>query len=237
MIRKKIAGLLLATGLLGMMTLSACLKTSNSSTQTVWTYSTIINAYPDSTGMVFYDGGTKVDTTRFPLGFWSVLRDVPTTHSYNFRNYKTDSVVCSITAGTSFDSLTYHTLIAYGNKTTGGKFLNLEESFDNTRADSANIRFYNLCDSTGPVDIYINTKKVFSNRDYTPRTGFFSTWTTFPGSTNATVEVKPAGKDSLICKSTINLYTANVYQLVLAGYLHGVGKEKVNIYAAGYSTY
>lgn len=236
MIRKKIAGLLLAAGLLGMMTMTACLKTSNSSTQTVWTYSTIINAYPDSTGMVFYDGSSKVDTTRFPLGFWSVLRDVPTTHSYNFRTYKTDSLVCSIT-GEPFDSLTYHTLIAYGTKATGGKLANLEEDFANIRGDSANVRFFNFCDSTGPVDVFINTVKVFSSRDYTPRTGFFPTWTTFPGSTNATVEVKPSGKDSLICKATMNLYTANVYQLVLAGYLHGVGTEKVGIYSAGYSTY
>ena len=233
MIKQKLAGFVLAAGLLGMTTLTACLKTENTSTQTIWTYSTIINAYPDTTGVNVYDGAKLLDTARFKFRDWTVLRDVPGIHNYNFVTYGTNTQVGSL-ANTGFDSLTYHTIILYGkNKPV----VNITEDFSKTSSDSANIRFFHLADSIPPVRVYINNKLVFDGVSYSPSSGFFQAWTTFPASTNASLQVKLASNDSLIVNRNIDLAAANAYQLYLNGYLHGTGSQKVYINAASYATY
>ncbi|PUZ24274.1 protein of unknown function [Chitinophaga costaii] len=231
MIRQKFAGFLMAASLLGMTTMTACLKTSNSSTQTTWAYSTVINAYPDTVGVNINDGSTLLDTTRFKFRDWTVLRDVPGIHNYNFTTYQTSTQVAGLVAA-SFDSLSYHTIILYGV----GKIANLSENFDGTTADSANIRFYHLSDTTAPVDVYINNQIVFSQVSYTPSTGFFQTWTKFPASSNANLQVKLHSNDSVIVTRTIDLVQANAYQLYLNGYLHGVGSQKIYVNLASYAT-
>ncbi|HEY0271952.1 MAG TPA: hypothetical protein VGC22_02150, partial [Chitinophaga sp.] len=193
MIKQKLAGFLMAAGLLGMTTMTACLKTSNSSTQTAWAYSTIINAYPDTVGVNVNDGSKLLDTACFHFRDWTVLRDLPGIHNYNFTTYKTTTQVAGLVAA-NFDSLSYHTIILYGIN----KIANLTETFQGTTADSANIRFYHLSDTTAPVDVYINNKLVFSQVSYTPSTGFFQEWTKFPASSNANLQVKLHSNDSVI---------------------------------------
>lgn len=235
MIKNKLAGSLLALSLFGMTTMTACLKTENSSTQTVWAYSTVINASPDSAGVDVYDGAKKLTTSKFTFRAWTILRDVPGVHSYAFYNYGTNNLAATVPS-INYDSTSYHTIILYSNNPK--RVAQFSESFTGTSSDSANLRFFHLSDSIAPVDVYINNKLIFAGRSYTPTSGFISTWTLIPGSTNASVQVKLHSNDSLLVNRVISFNSANAYQLFLNGNPHPKDTSTgLSLNVAQYATY
>ncbi|WP_143307317.1 DUF4397 domain-containing protein [Chitinophaga vietnamensis] len=217
----------------GILGLSSCLKNDTNITPSrpqYWVW--ILNASTNGVNLDFYDNDTKI-TSNNPINFNFQSRwyGFGGNHTYLFTAAgKKDSVVTQTTY--NFDSTSYYTYLIYDEPAKGVVVYNDLTSAQNNKI---NFRFFNLSKDAGPVDVFIGTQKVDSNRTFAA--GYFPTsFVQLPDNLGQTdvITIKVAGKDSVLATNNNlsslpgrMLQVGNVYTAYLAGSKSSTGATKL----------
>lgn len=206
--------------LLAMVTgFTACLKTENNTTPSrpVAAF-VVINGISSAAKLDFYDNSTKIKDS-VSTGFAGYnYQAYGGTHIFDLKRFATSTTVVSTNAAT-YDSLTYYTLVAFGDSTSP-VFYPIKDDFSGASTSKLNIRVWNLSSNIGPVDVYLNTTKVDSNVTFSmarPSTAFKALTTV---SNANSITVKKAGTETIVAinnGSTTSLSTGGVYTIFLTG--------------------
>ncbi|WP_343690521.1 DUF4397 domain-containing protein [Chitinophaga sp.] len=206
--------------LLAMVTgFTACLKTENNTTPSrpVAAF-VVINGISSAAKLDFYDNSTKIKDS-VSTGFAGYnYQAYGGTHIFDLKRFATSTTVVSTNAAT-YDSLTYYTLVAFGDSTSP-VFYPIKDDFSSASTGKLNIRVWNLSSNIGPVDVYLNTTKVDSNVTFSmarPITTFKALTTV---SNANSITVKKAGTETIVATnngSTTSLSTGGVYTIFLTG--------------------
>ena len=201
---------------------SSCLKNDSNITPTrpqaqIWFLNVSTNPVPAT----FYDNDQKIsaDTTSIDFNFYSKYAAYGGTHKFDLKKQGGDSLIVSNIS--TYDSTSYYTFLTYDNPVKAVAIPTNTENYDQTKIG---IRFLNLSPDAGPVDVYIGSEKIDSNRNYMS-TGELMSATTFKlfssFSINNTVTIKAAGSDVVLANSTdllVGSFTQSYfYTIYLAG--------------------
>jgi hypothetical protein len=205
--------------LLAMVTgFTACLKTENTTPSRPVAAFVVINGISSAAKLDFYDNSSKIKDS-ISTGFAGYnYQAYGGTHIFDLKRYATAATVVSTSAAT-YDSLTYYTLVAFGDSTSP-VFYPIKDDFTGANTSNLNIRVWNLSSNIGPVDVYLNSTKVDSNVTFSmarPSTAF-KALTTVSSATSITV--KKAGTETVVAinnGSTTSLSTGGVYTIFLTG--------------------
>ncbi|WP_186774333.1 DUF4397 domain-containing protein [Chitinophaga pinensis] len=199
--------------------LSSCLKTDPVTPSRPQAGVAIINGILTTSNMDFYDNSVRVNQNPLTTGFLFsgyVIYGGPRTFAFRKAGLTDDyAKVTSV-----FDSLTYNTVIAYGDS-TNPIMRAIKDDFNTAKENFVNFRFFHLSPNIGAVDLYLDNQKVDSNRvyfgasspDYTfkqPKNSLFSN----------NIKVKLAGTDSVLIENTsptLSFTPNKVYTIVLSG--------------------
>lgn len=205
--------------LLAMVTgFTACLKTENTTPSRPVAAFVVINGISSAAKLDFYDNSTKVKDS-ISTGFAGYnYQAYGGTHIFDLKRYATATTVVSTSAAT-YDSLTYYTLVAFGDSTSP-VFYPIKDDFSGANSSNLNIRVWNLSSNIGPVDVYLNATKVDSNVTFSMArpSSVYKALTTVSNATSITV--KKAGTSTVVAinnGSTTNLSTGGVYTIFLTG--------------------
>jgi hypothetical protein len=199
--------------------LSSCLKTDNVTPSRPQAGVAIINGILTASPMDFYDNTQKVNQNPISTGFlYSGYVIYGGIRTFSFRKAGQTTDFATVTQ--RFDSLTYNTIIAYGDSTQ--TFMRaIKDDFTSAKEAQVNIRFFHLSPTIGAVDLYIDNQKVDSNRTYVGNSGFdFSFKQPKSGIFSNNIKVKLAGTDSVLVENTSPAQTFSinkVYTIVMSG--------------------
>jgi len=203
---------------------SACLKSDNPAPSRPKVNYVFLNASTFAPGIDIYNNGTKLTTTApFKLGQYSDYYTYRGTQDFTFKKGGADSTLGSIVA--AFDSLQIYTIVMYGQQP---QFRAVRNDFTNADGSKVNVRFYQLSPNSGPVDFYLDGKKVDSSHYYDAgqlRSDF--TALSPNGISSSKLTVKVAGKDSVLAETTSpkwSFQTGGVYTIYYIG-LRGVSGD------------
>jgi len=212
---------------------SSCLKTNDITPQRDRAVVTILNGILTAESLDFYDNGTKANSSGLTLGFvfapyyiYGGLRTFTFKRAGQTGDYVSDS--------RNYDSLTYNTLVAYGDSTLP-QIRSIKEDFAGVKEQAVNIRFFHLSPNTPPVDVYVDDQKVDSNQAYVGTRGFITSFKPLaktPFTNN--IKIKLAGTDSLLASnsSPISTFQPNgAYTIYLTGAagITGTDKRKLSV--------
>jgi hypothetical protein len=210
---------------------SACLKNDNITPQRDRAVVTIINGILTSENLDFYDNSTKVNQSGLPIGFYYTgyyIYGGIRTFSFKKSGQTTDYAAVT----TLYDSLTYNTVIAYGDSTSP-QMRSFEEDFTGYKEQSVNIRFFHLSPSTPAVDVYVDNQKVDSNRTFVGNSGFSTAFKPLTKSVfSNNIKIKLAGTDSLLVENTSPASPFNpngAYTILLMGSKNFTDKKKLTV--------
>jgi hypothetical protein len=161
---------------------SACLKSVDTTPQRPKAAFSVINGIVSSVSADFYDNDTKITGVIMPMGFSG--RNYPAyggSHKFDFVKTTTSTVWATSTL--TYDSLTYYTLVTYGD-TTGAYVKSIKDDFTGYSTSNVNIRFFNLSPNS-TVDLYAGDIKIDSNLAYV-------------GNTSASLLFKPLANTSYV---------------------------------------
>lgn len=205
--------------LLAMVTgFTACLKTENTTPSRPVAAFVVINGITSAAKLDFYDNSTKVKDS-ISTGFAGYnYQAYGGYHLFDLKRYATSTTVVS-TSAANYDSLTYYTLVAFGDSTSP-VFYPIEDDFEGANNSNLNIRFWNLSPNIGAVDVYLNTTKIDSNRTFSLSrpSSVFKALTTV--STATSITIKKAGTETIVAtnnSSSTQLTTGSVYTIFLTG--------------------
>jgi hypothetical protein len=217
--------------------LSACLKDNNTTPSRPRAAFSVLNGVLLTTGMDFYDNGTKLNNnSTIQMGFvnygYTALGGV---HTFAFNKVgQTDNFISVIR---NYDSLTYYTLVAYGDS-SNPQMASIKDDFTGSTTTAINFRFLHLSPTTAAVDFYIDNIKVDSNLTYVGNSGFYSTFKQLTKSVfSSNLKVKLAGTETVLAETTspnVNLAVGNVYTFYLMGAAEFTDGKKLmvnNIYS------
>lgn len=221
--------------LLGAVTaFSACLKSNdNVPPSRPNYYAAIINgAYIPSSMDIFKNSSQKMNSAAYKTGASAPFADIPGTYTFSFRQLNgigLDSVA------RQFDSLQYYTMITY-NAGTQFRVNWQREDFSTLSNSKVNFRFLNLSPNAGPVDLYIDKKKVVENQPFSlsspwqqadPYNSNVEYYVTRPGETTALV----TGTSRVSQGTTqVPFQPAQAYTIYLAGAKDSTGDNKLQLY-------
>lgn len=236
----------LLTGVIGF---SSCLKNDNNVTpQRPMANIVIQNA---STGTLsipsfLFDNDQKVADDTITFNFIATYSVYGGPHKFDLKNKAGDSLIAT-TGNIALDSTQYYTYLTWGTNPILSTFIKTDQS--NYSTSKIGLRFLNLSPNAGPIDIYIGSEKVDSNRTAFTQSqiGSASTFTLFSNfSVNNQILVTEAGnKAKTIANVTLplvqgrgvsSLIPGNFYTIYLAGIKDGSGPDKATVNAY-YSLY
>ncbi|QHS60109.1 DUF4397 domain-containing protein [Chitinophaga agri] len=198
---------------------SSCLKSDNVTPTRPQAGVAIINGILTASPMDFYDQGQKVNQNPINTGFlYSGYIIYGGLRTFAFKKVGQTSDFVSRTE--RYDSLTYNTLIAFGDS-TAPSMIAVKDDFTTAKDNLVNFRFFHLSPNIGAVDLYLDNQKVDSNRVYAGNGGLSFTFKQ-PKNTlySNNIKVKLAGTDSVLVENTspTQTFTANrVYTIVMWG--------------------
>lgn len=195
---------------------SACLKSDNPAPSRPKANYVFLNASTFAPGIDIYHNGTKLTSTPFKIGQYSDYYTYRGTQDFTFKKGGADSTLGSIVA--TFDSLQIYTVVMFGEQP---QFRAVRNDFTNADGSKINIRFYQLSPNSGPVDLYLDGKKIDSSHYY-DGSSLRSDFTALnPGSYGTSkLTVKVAGKDSTLAETTSpkwSFQTGGVYTIYYIG--------------------
>lgn len=213
---------------------SACLKSVDTKPSRPIAAFTVINGIVSSVALDFFDNDTaKAIGTKLPMGFVdNNYQAYGGIHQFFFT--KTGTTTPKIASSiTSYDSLTFYTIVAYGDS-SNAVIRPIKDDFSSAVTTKLNMRFFNLSPNMPPVDLFIGDIKVDSNLAYvgtSPASTAFKALSTV--SSGSVIRVKLTGVTPAITiaeTTTANLASGQVYTIFLTGLKDNVGplKPKVN---------
>lgn len=199
--------------------LSSCLKTDPVTPSRPQAGVSIINGILTTSQMDFYDNTLKVNqnplTTGFLFAGYVIYGGVRT---FSFKKAGLTDDYAKVTK--VFDSLTYNTIIAYGDS-SNPIMRAVADDFTSAKENFVNFRFFHLSPNIPAVDLYLDNQKVDSNRAYVGNVGFDFAFKQPKNSLfSNNIKVKLAGTDSVLVENTSPTltFTPNkVYTIVLSG--------------------
>lgn len=203
--------------------LSSCLK-NNTTPQKPYTTVVFFSAVPFSYSADVYINNAKT-ISGMGYGNGTGFNIDPGNLKIDFKKNGGDSLLATTT--NVYDTLGYHTHILYGSSPVDVYTIDESQTFSDISGDQANIRFFNLSTDIGPVDFFINTTKISSNRQFEDFLG--GTYDDFqPVEANTvSLTVKAAGKDSTIAmKNDVQLARGYAHTIVLTGLSGNTGDLK-----------
>ena len=211
---------------------SSCLKNVDSTPPKKQTYISLLHLAPAAPSVDVYLNDTKSTPQPIPAGSffnrYSALD--PDVYSIVFKKGGGDSLVASLPADV-YDSLAYATLLLYNDPFTSSvSAARIEDDFENFSTTLANWRFFHVAPGLMPVDVYFDSEKVASSRNYVDNvnSGYFNLFQTGdPG--YFTLSVKKAGTDSVIVQTNTNLEQAQAYTILLSGIPGGTGANALAV--------
>jgi len=213
---------------------SSCLKTNDVTPQRDRAVVTILNGILTTENLDFYDNSTKVNSSGLALGFvFAPYYIYGGLRTFTFRKVG-QTADFATTGPVLYDSLTYNTLVAWGDSTSP-RVRSIKEDFSGVKEQMVNIRFFHLSPNTPPVDLYIDDQKVDSNRAYVGVDGFstsFKPLAKTPFTNN--IKIKLRGTDSVLVSnsSPISTFQPNgAYTIYLTGAagITGTDKRKLTV--------
>jgi len=210
--------------------LTACLKSGDTTPQRPVGLVAIINGIASGTSLDLYDNDVKVQVNPMPVGFGGVAYPIYAGY-HTFKFTKTGNTAALASSTEPYDSLKYYTVIGYGDS-TDAHIKTIKDDFAGATEGKLNIRFFNLSPNSPAVDLYIGDVKVDSNAVYVGSANVstaFKTLTTV--SSGSTIRVKVAGSTTnLVAETTTaNLKQGAVYTIYLAGLKDQLGAAKATV--------
>jgi hypothetical protein len=220
---KKSLSLLVVAGFILM--LNACVKGySNDTPPTKKAYVNLMHQAPWSPAVEVFFNDVKVSQVVNP-GVSTQLYEPfdPKTYTVKFKKAGSDSLVASLPAEV-YDSLKYYTLLLYNESQTSVKAFRIADDYSVLTTTQAYVRFFHLSpNTTGAVDLFIETAKVTADRVYTDNLGnpSYNAFTAQqPGGYN--IAVKRSGTGEILTQAfNVVFQQGNAYTIYLSG-LDGV---------------
>jgi hypothetical protein len=208
---------------------TACLKSDDVTPPRPQANYIFLNASTYAPGIDVYQAGSKLYNTSFKLGQFADHYTYKGYQEFIFKKGGVDSTLGTITD--VFDSLQIYTIVMYGETP---QFRVVRNDFTNADNSKINFRFYQLSPNSGPVDLYLDGKKIDSARNYdggSLRSGFTALNPAGIGTSRLTVKV--AGKDSILAETTSpnwSMQTGTVHTIYYVGLRGATGDNapKVN---------
>lgn len=208
---------------------SACLKTPDPGPPARPVASVVVlNASTHGAGFDLYDNGQKLGDgkTALGLGFTSPYPAYGGAHVFTFKKSGADSTVG--TTNIMLDSLSYYTVMAYGQSPV--KVVSFSDDVSNVKDNKVYYRVFHLSPNAGPVDIYIDNKKIDSSRTYEDK--FPRGFTALDLTSAAELIVKEAGTTKELAKASnsslkIPLSQGGVYTIYIAGLKDNLDAKKL----------
>ncbi|MGN7821186.1 DUF4397 domain-containing protein [Chitinophaga sp. 22536] len=218
----------------GVIGFSSCLKQSDPTPQRMNYTGAIINGAWLPSSLDIFNNGTKMNTSAaYKTAASAPFLDLPGVHTFSFRNLN-GTGLDSVTQ--QFDSLRYYTIITYNDGSQKFVAQRLTEDFSLLSNAKVNFRFLNLSPNAGPVDLYINAKKVLENQPFQINAAWNSAdpfnnsveyYVTLPGSTTPLVK----GTSRVTAGSTqVQFQPGYAYTIYLAGAKDSTGDNKLQLY-------
>lgn len=211
--------------------MSACLKNDNVTPQRDRAAVAIVNGILGSSDLDFYDNSTKVNTSALNIGF--IFMGYPIyggVHTFAFRKAGQSTDYATVTS--LYDSLTYNTVVAYGDS-SNPVMRTIKDDFTEAKQSAVNIRFFHLSPTTGAVDVYIDNIKVDSNRTYVGTSGFRTAFTPLERSISTNnIKIKEAGTDNVLAENSspnVTFSSGRVYTITLIGSKDFTDKRKLTV--------
>ncbi|AXY75273.1 DUF4397 domain-containing protein [Paraflavitalea soli] len=222
------------------MSITGCLKATDPQPQPAKAYISIMQlaTQPPAFSTDIYFNTTKVTSNAFGAGGVSQAYSAVDkgAFSVSFKKAGGDSVMASIPLS-QYDSLGFYTIIMYNNQGTPAtaEAMLVEDDFSDLTLDKPYFRFFHASPSVsalGPVDVYIDNNKVFTQRVLADNefSGFYNQFQ--PATTGSHIfSVKLSSNDSLIAKTAtdVNLISGNAYTIYLAGNTGGTGVNALTV--------
>lgn len=211
--------------------LSACLKSDNVTPQRDRAAVAIINGILSGSDLDFYDNSTKVNQGALAIGFTYIGYPIyGGIHTFAFKKTGTTADYATVTS--LYDSLTYNTVVAFGDS-TAPQMRSFRDDFTGAKETAVNIRFFHLSPTVGAVDVYIDNVKVDSNRTYVGTSGFRTAFTPLTKSvyTNK-IEIKAAGTSTVLVENSspsATFSSGRVYTIVMMGAKEFTDKKKLTV--------
>lgn len=213
---------------------SSCLKNKNDftpsrPTASIW----FMNVSNFSVDPMFYDNDQKVSDSTIFYNFYSRYYVYGGLHRFELRKKGSDSVM--VTNTTDYDSTAYYNFLVFGSP---AKALAVKSDFTGVDLNKINIRFLNLSQDAGPVDVYIGSEKIDSNRTMlqnpsSEESTRFKQFSSF--SVNDKVVIKAAGTETVLANNAsllVDYFTyGNVYTIYLYGSKASTGTDKLAVNA------
>ena len=219
----------LLTGIIG---LSSCLKNDNNYTPP--RPQAQISILGSSTSMIpgiFYDNDQKVTETEFNFNFYARYAVYGGLHKFDLKKKGGDSLMTTTTY--NFDSTQYYTYLIWDKAPIRSAIIKTDQS--NYSRDKIGIRFFNLSANAGPVDVYIGTEKIDSNRVYfdgnVSSASAFKLFNSF--SVNNAISIKEAGTSTVLATASstdlrVGSFNAgNFYTIYIVGVKGSTGTDKL----------
>ncbi|MET3880093.1 DUF4397 domain-containing protein [Chitinophaga sp. OAE865] len=219
----------LLTGIIGF---SSCLKNDNNYTpQRPQAQIAILGSSTSMIPGIFYDNDQKVTETEFNYNFYARYAVYGGLHKFDLKKKGGDSLFTSTTY--NFDSTQYYTYLIWDKAPVRSAIIKTDQS--NYSRDKIGIRFLNLSQNAGPVDVYIGAEKIDSNRVYfdgnVSAASAFKLYSSF--STGSSISIKEAGTTNELAKVSGadlrigNFNTGYYYTIYLMGVKGSSGTDKL----------
>lgn len=219
-----------ALATIGIVVLSSCLKSVDTTPPKKQTYISLLHLAPAGPAVDVYLNNTKSTATPIPSGsFFSRYSALdPNFYNISFKKGGGDSIVATL-PGDIYDSLEYATLLLYNSPFGSGvEAERINDDFSTFSNTLSNIRFFHVSPGLMAVDVYFDNTVINSGRQYVDNVinPFFNQFTTRdPGFYN--ILVKKAGTDSLITQTSTTFLQAQAYTILLSGVPGAVGDHAI----------
>lgn len=230
--RTKTGGYLLLAVLFTVTVMSGCIKNvSNYSSVDRNAYVEVMNLTSKTPAVEMYLNGNKATSPMASNSFFSLYSALKIgSYTVDFKKAPSDSLMANIPS-MSYDSANFYTLLVYRDTSAGVKATRIQDDFSVLTTDKFYYRFFNMSPETGPVDFYIDSNKVATNRwpadnvrsiDYNTFVGYA------PG--YHALKIKLASKDSVVATaSNVSFDPGNAYTIFLRGVAGGTGHDALGL--------
>ncbi|MBC9915268.1 DUF4397 domain-containing protein [Chitinophaga varians] len=223
----------------GVIGFSSCLKQSDPTPQRMTYTGAIINGAWLPSSLDIFNNGAKMNSSAYKTAASAPFQDLPGIHTFSFRNLN-GSGLDSVTR--QFDSTKYYTIVTYNDVNKNFVSQLIPEDFRSFPSDKVNFRFLNLSPNAGPVDLYIDNKKVLENQPFQVN-GAWNVAAPY----NSTVEyyVTLTGQTAILAKGTsrqsagatnVPFQAGYAYTIYLAGAKDSTGDNKLQLYYLSHSS-
>lgn len=219
----------LLTGVIGF---SSCLKNDNNFTNPRPQAQILFLGSSTSTAPAnFFDNDQKITDSLINFNFYARYAVYGGLHKFDLKKQGGDSLIASTTF--DFDSTQYYTYLIWNKAPVRTSIIKTDQT--NYSRDKIGIRFLNLSENAGAVDVYVGSEKIDSNRTYF--NGDVSSASIFkpysPFSVNNTVTIKAAGTTTELANNnslrTGYFTQGNFYTIYLVGVKGSTGTDKLQV--------